>query len=299
MKAIKMLGLAALAAVMTMAFVGATSAMAETTGLCMVDESSCATANLVTTVHAASVGKLKLLTSLGTVECSSLFSGSVQETGAPMVVTGKYTYTTCALGETSCTLAEENGPSIIKILKEGHETATVTGETLLHLVCGKTIDCTYNTAGTKGTAKGPLLATQEYGEIILAEQTLTKEAGLLCPKTTKLDVTSSPLTAAYITSSTPLRMTCLDVGAENGRYLNYSLWQTGGAECYTEDAPKEGKLFGRYELGWVSATVLPNEMACAWVGSKQGYYLTSNNANECAWKDGTREGEYELGVALG
>jgi hypothetical protein len=299
MKAIKMLGLAVLTALTAVASVGATSAMAEATGMCTVDQSSCAKANLVTTVHTASVGKAKLLTSLGTVECNSLFTGRVQETGAPLVLTGEYVYTTCALGGTSCTLTEENGPSIIKILKEGHESGSVTGETLFHLVCGKVMDCTYNTAATKGTAKGPLLAAQEKGEIALVEQTLTKEAGLLCPKTAKLDVTSSPLTATYLASSTPLRMTCLDVGIENGRYLSYSTFLSGGAECLSEDKPEEGKRFGSYELGWVNTTVLPKEMACAWVGSTRGFYLTSNNGNECASKDGSTEGEYELGVALG
>ena len=46
MKSIKLFGLAALAAMMAMAFIGASSAMAETTQLCKVDEPLCAAGNV-------------------------------------------------------------------------------------------------------------------------------------------------------------------------------------------------------------------------------------------------------------
>jgi hypothetical protein len=201
-KAIKMIGLAALTALMAMAFVGASSAMAETTALCKADESPCAAGNLVTSVHEVSVGKEKYLTSFGTTECNVLFSStSVGALSAPQILFGSFTYTNCTLGGSSCTFTEESGPAEIKVLKEGHETAKVTYEFLIHQKCGPSIDCSYNGVGLIGTAKGPLLSTQANGEVSLQEQALAKETGgFLCPKTAKLDITTTPLTATYISS---------------------------------------------------------------------------------------------------
>jgi hypothetical protein len=154
-------------------------------------------------VHETSVGKANLLTSIGNAECNALFSGTVTKTGAPLVISGEFTYTNCTLGGSSCTAKEENGPSGLKVLREGHETAKVTYESLVHVVCGTSIDCSYTGTGLVGTAKGPLLSAREpdNGEVSLSEQSLTKEAGgFLCPKTTKLDLTVTPLTATYITT---------------------------------------------------------------------------------------------------
>jgi hypothetical protein len=119
------------------------------------------------------------------------------------VIDGTFTYTNCTFAGSSCTATEENGPAEILILKEGHETGKVTYELLIHLVCGSSIDCSYNGTGLVGTAKGPLLSAQtpDNGEVSLSEQSLTKETGgFLCPKTTKLDITTSPLSATYISS---------------------------------------------------------------------------------------------------
>jgi len=197
-------GLVALTALMAMAFVGAASAMAEPTALCKADENPCSEANLIASVHETSVGKAKVLTSLGTVECNALFaSTSVGAPGAPQILKGNFTYSNCELGGASCTATGENGPAELKVLREGHETAKVTYEYLVHLVCYKTIDCSYTGASLEGTAKGPLLSAQESdnGEVALSGQSLTKEAGgFLCPKTAKLDITTTPLTATYISS---------------------------------------------------------------------------------------------------
>jgi RHS repeat-associated protein len=190
-----MLGLAALAALMAMAFVGASSAMAESTTLCTGDGSGpCG----ITHVHEESVGKEKLLSSI-TVECNVLFLGdALSGLASPLAIHGTFTYTNCG----SCTIEEENGPAEIKVLKEGHETAKVTGEYLFHVECGGFIDCNYNSAGLKGTAKGPLLSTQKNGEVTISGQTTNKETGgFLCPATSKLDITTTPLGATYISSS--------------------------------------------------------------------------------------------------
>src|SRR4051794_21522252 len=190
MKAIKMIGLTALTALLAMAFVGASSAMAESTALCSVDENPCLLANQLGSVHETSVGKVKFLTSIATVECNVLFSGTIATKLAnPLVISGSFTYTNCSLGGSSCTFTEENSPAEIKVLKEGHETAKVTFEFLVHVSCAGFIDCTYNGVGLIATAKGPLLSAQtpDNGEASLQEQSLNKVAGgFLCPKTAKL-----------------------------------------------------------------------------------------------------------------
>src|SRR5690349_12052880 len=156
------LALAVLAVLVALASFVASPAMAEKTALCKADESICAAENLVTSVHETSVGKAKLLTSFGTVECNVLFASTkVGGAGAPQVIEGNFTYSSCALGANSCTATEENGPAEIDVLKEGHEKAKVTVEGLVHLKCSGFIDCSYTGAGLVGTFKGPLLATQE------------------------------------------------------------------------------------------------------------------------------------------
>jgi hypothetical protein len=186
----------------------------ESTALCAADENPCAvehqfsavheTSVQAGSVHEESVGKAKLLTSLGTTECNVLFSGTISTTLAnPLVISGEFKYTNCELGGSSCTWTEESGPAEIKVLKEAHEEAKVTYEYLVHIVCGKNIDCSYTGAGLVGTGRGPLLASEgnPYGEVSLTGQETTKEAGgFLCPKTAKLDITTTPLTVTYISS---------------------------------------------------------------------------------------------------
>jgi len=202
-KAIKMIGLTALAAPLAMAFVGASSAMAESTSLCSVDENPCALANQLGSVHEMSVGKAQLLTSVGTFECDVLFSGTIaMKLANPLVISGSFAYMSCVLGGSNCTVTEINKPAEIKVLKEGHETARVTFKYQIHIVCAGFIDCTYNGESLNATGKGPLLSAQvPDGEASIQEQSLTKVAGgFLCPKTAKLDITTTPLVATYISS---------------------------------------------------------------------------------------------------
>jgi len=198
---VKSLKMFSVAALMVTAFVGATSAMAEETMLCSSDEATCSAANTISHVHEESVGKAKLITSIGTTECNALFLGDTAEAtgeGAKLTITGTFTYTNCKLGGTSCTATEENGPSEIEVLKTATETTEVTGEGLVRLVCGKTIDCSYTGTGLKGTGKGPLISTQANGEVTISGQSTTKEAGgFLCPKEAKLTITTTPPAATY------------------------------------------------------------------------------------------------------
>ncbi len=219
MKQIKMFGLAALAALMAMAFVGASSAMAEETALCKSEgvEEACP---IITHVHETTLtGKKAVLkTSIVTVECDVLFLGDMVGEGLealnPLVIKGKFTYTNCG----SCTATEENGPAQIKVLREGHETASVTGEGLVHVECSG-LNCRYTGTGLKGTAKGPLLSTETNGEVSLTEQTTNKESGLFCPSTSKLSITTTPLEKAYIVDpGAVLPYRCIDFGMNGGQY---------------------------------------------------------------------------------
>jgi len=219
MKPIKMLGLAALAALLAMAFVGASSAMAEETNLCSNDIDASCTA--ITHVHETSVGKAKLLSSIN-VECNVLFLGEATA-GAPLTVEGNFTYTNCG----SCTVEEIGGPVVIEVLKESHETGSVIGEGEVHVNCSG-LNCYYNGEGLKGTAKGPLLSTQANGEVTLSEQETHKVKGLFCPSTAKLDITTTPLVATYIKSmkcvagslyeTNNLNVTCTGDNPGNGKF---------------------------------------------------------------------------------
>ena len=287
MKAIKMIGLAALMALMATASVGASSAIAESTSLCSSDGAVC---SAVTHVHEESVGKAKLLTSLGTTECNVLFLGDVTATGSPLKIKGEFTYSNCELGGGSCTAAEENGPAELEVLKEGHETAKVTGKRLFHVTCGSTLNCAYTGTGLTGTAKGPLLSEQvpDNGEVSLSKQALTKEAGsgFICPKINELDITTSPLTATYL-SGASLKMVCLKLKERTGLYLSSGDGQT----CSSDSAER----VGFYELAEVLSGINSGEMACGAV-EKSGFFLESGNGSECQAEDSERKGAFELGT---
>ena len=203
MKPIKMLGLAALAALMAMAFVGASSAMAESTALCNEDGGAsevCPEGHLVKNVHETSGGMIQLLSSVLNVSCGVLFSGEVTTEnllGNPLEINGHFTYSLCTEG---CTVEETSPSSHLKLLKEGHETGSVTGEGTVKVHCGTFINCTYKGTGLKGTAKGPLLSSGEEpnGSVTLNEQ-ITTGSGLFCPEKGKLDLLTGPLVATYIT----------------------------------------------------------------------------------------------------
>ena len=192
MKPIKMFGLAALAALMAMAF--ASSAMASSTSLCKVDGATCAAGNLITHVHEQSVGHALLL-SFVTVECAALFLGDTLNggLGSPLVIHGNFAYT-CLNG---CSATEENAPAEIKVLKTGTELAAVTGEGLVHVICG--LNCKYNGLELEGHALGAL-STGNNGRVTLNEQETNKESGTFCPSTAELDITTEPLTTTYISS---------------------------------------------------------------------------------------------------
>jgi hypothetical protein len=218
--------LAALAAICVAALVAPAIATAESTILCSTDPASSCTA--VTHVHEATLAgsPAELKTSVLTVKCEVLFlSTSVGGSGAPQVIEGNLTYSNC---NNSCVVTEENGPSEIKVLKTGHETASVIGEGLVHVECGSFINCLYNGTGLVATAKGPLLSSETNGEVKLTEASVAEEDGsFFCPDTSKLTITTTPLSAIYIGNSklsptSTLLSTSLKGGGKEGAEITVS-----------------------------------------------------------------------------
>jgi hypothetical protein len=208
-KSIKLIGFAALAALMAMAFVGASSAMAENTALCKADEEPCLTGNQISHVHDATLAGAfaTLLSSAGNITCSALFLGDVLSTlSAPIVIHGHFTYggtEACVRhkifgGTESCTVIEVSTDWLISVLRLGHETADVTGNGEFNMHCGSIINCTYDGENLLGTAKGPLLASTLFGEVTVSEKTLHSTGGAFCPETGKLDIRMTPLEHTYI-----------------------------------------------------------------------------------------------------
>jgi len=198
MRPLKMLGLAALAALMAMAFVGAGSAMAESTALCSKDpgEAACPEGSVVSHLHEATLSgaKATLVTNSITVECDVLFLAEVLSAlGEPLLASGNLTYTNCG----SCTVAEVSEETTVEFAKLGHETADVAGEGEVSVKCGA-ISCTYNATELLGTAKGPLLSSEKNGSRSIVEQS-PSGAGLFCPSAKKLNISLTPLSATSIT----------------------------------------------------------------------------------------------------
>ncbi len=224
MKPIKMLGLAALAALTAMAFAGASSAMAEDTALCVLHHEIREGCTGIEHVHEATLpGKKAVLkTSILTIECDVLFLGdglinpeTGLPSGSPLIVHGTLTFTNCG----SCTLTEENGPAEFKVLKEGVETGSVVGEYLVHSECSG-LNCRYNGVGLKATAKGSLKSTETNGEASLTKQHLNKESGIFCPSTTELTITTTPLLPTDIVEHPEVTEWCLDSKSHEGEFID-------------------------------------------------------------------------------
>src|SRR6185295_3055899 len=189
--------LAVLAAIAAAMFAAPTIANAEETALCGSDLEKCSSP--ITHVHETSIGFALLLSTFATVECSALFLGDAlnKGVGSPLIVKGNFSYT-C---ESGCTATEENAPAEIEVLREGAELAVVTGEGLVHVVCG--LNCRYNGVELEAHALGALEAANGKGEVTIEGAVVNKESGFLCPSTSELDVVFEPLQKTYIPNGKP------------------------------------------------------------------------------------------------
>ena len=275
MKPIKMFGLAALAALMAMAFVGASSAMAGSTALCKADEeifSKVGECKEITHVHETTTKKAILLAS-PEIQCDVLFLGEVTA-GNPAIVEGNFTYSNCGA---SCSVEEVGGPSVIEVLRESHETSKVTGEGEVHVNCFG-INCYFNGEELIGTGKGPLLSTAANGEVNISGQKVKKVKGIFCPSEGKLDINTTPLEATYIA----------------GR-LHYCVeYEHNTNGFYKDNKCTEGPVAGRaYDLVVGPAGGVVGQAVCVRVPA--GLWKKRTNG-VCEEDINLTEGTYEKGI---
>jgi hypothetical protein len=213
MKLIKVFGLTAITVLMAMVLFGSSQAMAEYTSLCNVDEGEgahevCPAGHRYVHEHeeTLAVKPAVILSALGNISCNELFLGEVPlnannepiDLGRPLKYIGNFAYAGCVRGTENCTVVEQNGPATVEFLKEGAETASVTGKWEIKVKCGFFVNCTYDAEGLVGTAHGPLLSAEENGGLLLDEQVMHKVAGALCPTQAKLDITTQWRFKAWI-----------------------------------------------------------------------------------------------------
>lgn len=286
MKALKMLGFGVLAALLIMAFGGAPAAMAEGTELCSADQTPCGSENAIMNVHEVTPEgkKAVLLSSLGNVECDVLFQGEVlsETTNGPAFISGKFTYTNCLLKGSACEVKETGTGSSFTILKEGHETASVTAKSEATLKCGGLINCTFGGESIKGIYTGQLLSTLKNGELSI-NGAAVKVTGTLCPKEGKIDLTLTPLVETFLSQGNRY---CL-------RYINSrGRWLLGPSS--TACSENQGIQGYNYEMAYsLPAGLVKGDMLCVW-DEGLTFYLTRSSGTVCGNIDKTPLGKYEL-----
>jgi hypothetical protein len=199
-----MFGLAALAAVAAMAFVGASSAMGENTAICKVHEEPCASGNIAQTVHMVA-GTTILETDLTTVLClGALGVGTTEGLGAPAGYTiTSLTWSNCGTtsAHNNCTVTTlQNG--LLDVLKTALNlgTAAALGTEVLvecNILLG--FHCIYGGGEVKGfKVEGALhTAGAGHGMFTAKELLVPKVGGLICPKESFWTALFEPLEHIY------------------------------------------------------------------------------------------------------
>jgi hypothetical protein len=222
MKPIKILSLTAVAAVVAMAFVGASTAFAssKTVVLCKKAELECKEPWPNPTTFVGHGQYPKLLTSIGTFECekSSIEVTLLNELSALGVghVLSFILEGNCHLGSIQCTvLVNElggasgvHGPNPLEAIITPVPLTLGGGssmETKGSLKCGFLINCTF----TFGEEMELTAVSNKVGEVtIVADEAFMKRSTGFCPETSKMDAsytavdpkTLKPLTGLYIES---------------------------------------------------------------------------------------------------
>jgi len=184
------------AAMATFVLVGPSTAMAETTALCSVEQDPCEEGNQITEIS-YEANDLVVLTTLMDYTCDSSFSAGVSELGEPQTLeVTAMTYTSCNQG---CSrTVEELGT--FKVTRTGEEVGEVFGSGfVVHVVCGSTINCTYTFDELTGTIQGASL-TEDNGHITFQEAEFVKHSGFLCPTVAKLDALFVASEPVYVSS---------------------------------------------------------------------------------------------------
>lgn len=208
-----MFGLAAIAAVAAMAFVGATSASAEDTALCNVHQEPCAEENQTETLHGKAIGDAFLLNNVIDVLCLNVLGTfSVGDLDNPQLLTANkedLVINGCGTdaSHNNCTVTINQVPTFL-LLKtalnlgevEGHGGSINVKCTVFFIV---KLDCTYAAElGVLVPAEGALHTEGAgHGRINLEEVPAKLTiGGTLCPTVSSLDALLEPSSHVWITS---------------------------------------------------------------------------------------------------
>jgi len=211
MRLTKMFGLAAVAAVAAMGFVGASSAMAEKpTAICKVhtslvcpngQEVASFTFKSETIIFKTSIATILCLTSRGKAE----LEGQALENPLRLKLT-EWMFLECGTSGThdNCIVTVLKFPLIL-VLKTALNLGTVTVNKALPaeltIKCGSLINCTYSEpAEGKSIAVEGALHTEGAGHGMLTanELEIEKTGGVFCPKTSKLTALYETLEHIYL-----------------------------------------------------------------------------------------------------
>ncbi len=214
MRLIKMFSLAALTALVAMAFVGASSATATgTTALCKSEAKTCPESELVSTFHLFNkeATVVSLTSELANVLCLGLLADTQSlSAGIPQKINSEtIAFTGCGTSAThnNCTVEFKTVPKFT-LLKTAENLGLLTatnGELLFKCsVLGITkIDCTFDTAGLEFEVEGALHKSGAAGNgmVTAASTPLETGSGTKCPNPEKpatLDFLLEPLVHTYV-----------------------------------------------------------------------------------------------------
>ena len=202
MKVVTISILATVITITTMVVTLASSASADATHivLCEVPELVCLTpfANPTTIIGHATTPKL--LSSLGTIECEkSLAELTLLNELGSLIITHVLALSfegNCHLGSTSCTVTV-NVLGLNSLTKTGPLTGSLksTGGTKASAKCGSFINCSY-----AGEPALEISSTVGGETSIIANKTVLKGSGFLCPSTSEWDATYTGLGTMWLES---------------------------------------------------------------------------------------------------
>ena len=187
--------------VTAVALVGASTAMATSTALCVANESGedvCKDGNQLGPIHYESVSWIYILATnpTRTIACHSLFTGSSLGlfTSKPTIIDGNFSYSDCTPG---CTVAEASGEAQLKLLKTTLTEGSMSGSLEVSVSCLFSVDCTYKLGTLVIGATSASLPTTT-GQWLLSKGALATVGGMTCPMSTTLDMTMESLKDIYI-----------------------------------------------------------------------------------------------------
>ena len=199
MRLIKMFGLAAIAAVAAMAFVGATPASAANTQLCTA-HTGLTCSSPVSSLHLVNEGVLRVLNDLNPVLCLSV---SLEAT--PLALANPQSVHTTSLEFTGCGTSSAHNNCLITVeelplfnlsktgLDQGVLTATNGQLTVLceNVLFTQTIECTFDMTGAELAVGG--------GHATVNQMPLTEVGDdFMCPEEPQLDALLKGTSAAYV-----------------------------------------------------------------------------------------------------